>query len=1142
MFSGVRYYLSESLDSESRSNLEYVLNQHGAQRVNSAASPECTHIISNSSVFEGWQLVRQNAVVVTEAWVTRSVLFKKQQNPQHYSTDPGMLFSGVCACASELQTGDIEILSAGITSLGGQWRSGLAKDVTHLFVLQSGSEKYEHAMEFRGHTGLKVIVPHWFDDSVKLGVRDLDTKPYEWPEPEVFKSQGKLKSQDTSKRNIQLDPEKEVLLKIAAWSPSSKVPTAPRTKVYGGRKILLSTTLELGGRRKAIEAGIDRADGHVVSYEANDGGDPEEELNRVDECDIYITKFRTGPAYYKAVRARKTIGTLQWMFHVQATGVLTRPLDQLLHYPIPPKPIENFASHEITITNYTGEARDYLKKLIAAMGAQFTPTMSPRNTVLIAADTNNGAKTERAYAWSIPIVNHTWLEDCFVQWRNLTIGTEKYLSHPPGYNFYSCLGRRGYSKAVEDLEELVKREAEEEEEEDEEALKAGGMPPGTENSARDAKEVANAIEPDLTEVDEEPLVNGDSHDDDIEMRPMTPKSSPATSARGNIVAVSSSGRHGRVTQRPEKDRGDVSDEGETAVSRSKRKPAVMSSRRKSDGVGDADSAGQEVTKTNPSSSWIKRPKKKADGREAVAEGKRDSTGDKKGLKKFSPRKPARISDTEEDDVESEEELLKRHSTRKGKAKDDDHENDITITPTKKGESSRLPTKHTPVTPSRSQVSVVVPPFNLHQSPGTPRRANGANVSPAKSALVKSKSIHVSANEQAQENIRPTRISELSAPLSSPPSAAQRSSKRSAATKATQRLHDTIMPDVMLYQQEMKRSRSRKSLGPSSVPPEDSVSGKCRASTVHQDDDDDDEVVSTSRKGKEKAEEHSEDEVEKNGGRKDNRKGTKTHANSDTEHVSAHRKRKSGAKGAPDKEDTSEPGDDTEVEGRQQKKRKLAGGSSRDHSGSPSTIASVRMLTTQVTLNDNVNKALAKLGVKMASKPWDCTHLVVKQLVRTEKFLCAVAAGASIVTEKWAIDSAAAKKLLPEDKYILKDPAGEKKYNFLLKDALERARSRDGRFLDRQTFYVTPKVSLQTDPKMLKSLIIACGGQYMTQTPTQRILDASEDRHVISCPDDASIWRPFANKHPVYTYELLLTGILKQEIDWESDKFRVPGSF
>ena len=40
---------------------------------------------------------------------------------------------------------------------------------------------------------------------------------------------------------------------------------------------------------------------------------------------------------------------------------------------------------EITVTNYTGEAREYLKRMIEVMGAHFTPNMSPQNTVVIAA-------------------------------------------------------------------------------------------------------------------------------------------------------------------------------------------------------------------------------------------------------------------------------------------------------------------------------------------------------------------------------------------------------------------------------------------------------------------------------------------------------------------------------------------------------------------------------------------------------------------------------------------------------------------------------------------------------------------------------------------------------------------------------------
>ena len=48
---------------------------------------------------------------------------------------------------------------------------------------------------------------------------------------------------------------------------------------------------------------------------------------------------------------------------------------------------------------------------------------------------------------------------------------------------------------------------------------------------------------------------------------------------------------------------------------------------------------------------------------------------------------------------------------------------------------------------------------------------------------------------------------------------------------------------------------------------------------------------------------------------------------------------------------------------------------------------------------------------MTSRPSECTHLLAPQLVRTEKFLCALVVAPFILTEKWATRSAAAKKLL-----------------------------------------------------------------------------------------------------------------------------------
>ncbi len=78
------------------------------------------------------------------------------------------------------------------------------------------------------------------------------------------------------------------------------------------------------------------------------------------------------------------------------------PKEQFLHYPTPKEGVPDFADkvrqerisrtalivfQEITVTNYTGEAREYLKKLIELLGGKFSPQLSSSRThILIAAE------------------------------------------------------------------------------------------------------------------------------------------------------------------------------------------------------------------------------------------------------------------------------------------------------------------------------------------------------------------------------------------------------------------------------------------------------------------------------------------------------------------------------------------------------------------------------------------------------------------------------------------------------------------------------------------------------------------------------------------------------------------------------------
>ncbi|PPQ92154.1 hypothetical protein CVT25_008779 [Psilocybe cyanescens] len=586
--------------------------------------PALAIVVSDSLRFPGWEDIalrraqeagsgvpdavtgeeRRSVDVVTPRWVERSVVLGKLQHPSHYSADPAALFSGIVASATaSLPPADTLTLSAGIPALGGQWRAALTREVTHLFALHADSAEYATAMHFKPDTGVKVLLPHWFDDSVRMGVRGLEEAGYEWPDPRVLRvgpdallgsqkdknkekqkqkaGSGLTSSQDehpteideekarikrnlyitaarftpamgraappsdadlalvlgappaSSNANVNVDADTSGMLVVPASSllpaltASTANPAQPTTtaiatnnnvniNVWQGRRILLSRTLQLtGARRASVQAGIERAGGVVVRYEGDgDEGDGEEqeaahaqedqqgkegagggekekekvgtgegeknaagqqkeqenatdagartptrtlsrqerrrrrrEAEKVPECDVLVTRWREGRGYVQAVRTHKLIGTLAWLFHVQACGVLSHPMNQLLHYPVPKRRIEGFYHHVITVTNYTGEAREYIKKLVFAMGATFTPSMSGQNTVLVAAYTS-GTKAAKAASWSIPIVNHTWLEDCFIAWRNLTPAHAKYILFAPGDDWSRRLGERGVSVGV----------------------------------------------------------------------------------------------------------------------------------------------------------------------------------------------------------------------------------------------------------------------------------------------------------------------------------------------------------------------------------------------------------------------------------------------------------------------------------------------------------------------------------------------------------------------------------------------------------------------------------------------------------------------------------------------------------------------
>ncbi|KAI0083353.1 hypothetical protein BDY19DRAFT_1060990 [Irpex rosettiformis] len=1265
LFDDVFYYLSKTILPDHRSRLGQILDLNGGTSVE-LNDPRLTHWISATPTAPLDNLPGgSSAHAVTPLWVERTLVLSTPQDTEFYSPDPTMLFSGVVATSCSLSSSDNEVLSAGITSLGGQWRSALTKDVTHVFALGGGSAKFETAMHFKEGTGMKVVVPHWFDNVVRLGIRGLDTDEYEWPELRVFKGE------EGRKKGRGLSVEKKALYDTALGG--SPVPEEGGS-VWKGVKIVLGSSLELNdSQREAHKADIERGGGEVLEFAT-----AEEELDRIGQTDVYVTRFRSGRAFVKAYRLKKTIGTLPWLWYVRATGSLSNPLHQLLHYPIPNRPIDGFAGHIITITNYTGKDREYIKKLITTMGAEFTASMSGKNTVVVAAFIS-GIKTTKAISWQIPVVNHLWLEDCFSQWRNLSPATsERYVAFSPAVDYGSVLTEeRGLGAVVGrgyDQEELAEMEKEVEQEEEDGVIqesmpsqpRKGILKNASMQSLRSAQEVEDVVAPSVRgygqSQDKDGVGLGDvsmggyqdidvpinivdgrlslSEDEGDVVAPRTPvKRGRGRPRKGSVGGTPASRKSAGTPGSGKSARGaaryseDEESRPRKLVRRVGRPPS--SSRQSSTKENDSDVEGRSTMalvepglessarKGSVIKTYRTRSRSRSQSRPRTTPGK----GKERALS---------INSSDEDEDEEDGENVKVGETRRGGVPSDTEGEGSGGHGVKRGrgrprkigrpskvisdgeeeEGGKPP--HTPKTPRKFErrVSVVLPTLKQVRSASRQRSdvderreeedvvevvkekevvdsAPAQDAFPAKVGKKRGRPRKNSIKEPVEperegedvvevvneEETSPTKVGKKRGrprknPVKEPAHHPEKEregvvevvneKEETSPTKVGKkrgrpRKNPVEEPVEPIRRPEENKDKEPELMPPPQAKPTTSVKSTMKPKAKVQPPlppPPPKTTPETSKAGPSKVVAVQETPTRTPSSRSAATKATKRlHEEVMPDVVSFQREMKNGGvKGVGEEGSGGGRGVKRGVVGegredgseRERKRVKMdevetAKGQKKPTSDARSAEESdVVVMTTQVNLPDDVIKAFAKLGGKFTTKPQECTHLVARSIVRTEKFLYAMAVGAHVVSVNWVEMCVAKKTILPADGYTLKDPTNEEKFGFKLSDALKRAGEKKGKLFEGKTFYVTPKVPVDT--KLMKNVITLGGGQFSTQTPTARILKGSSNRVVVSSPGDIAIWRPLLEAgFPVYSQELVLTGMLRQEVDWEGREMRVADS-
>ncbi|KAL2828917.1 BRCT domain-containing protein [Aspergillus cavernicola] len=425
---------SKDLSPDTAHQLASTLEENGGEPVvyeSPADFPdlaEFSHIMSNTIDFPEFDAANEALIpVVKPQWMQASLSRRKLANPRQYSPDPRLFLNDVVVTCGDIPEGDKDAIIGGVLAKGGLYNSRVTQLCTHLVDLSLDSDKARVIQERR--LSVKIVLPHWFDDCLKLG-RRIDERPYTLPDPEILRAAPDAPIRSTESRDI-----------IGASTPEPSTlptpitsPVKSKLNVFHGKVVMLSPDLGIGSHLQKIIAELIKEGGGQM-------------MSDVSKATTLVCRFREGFAYRMASRLNKDVGNLSWLYHIMTYNTWTSPYRRLLHYPVPRTPIPGFEKFKISLSNYIGEARSYLENLITATGAECTKTLRQENTHLVTAH-DNSEKCAAARDWGLHVVNHLWLEESYAKWKLQPESDPRYTYFPRRTNLGEVVGQTRLDKSA----------------------------------------------------------------------------------------------------------------------------------------------------------------------------------------------------------------------------------------------------------------------------------------------------------------------------------------------------------------------------------------------------------------------------------------------------------------------------------------------------------------------------------------------------------------------------------------------------------------------------------------------------------------------------------------------------------------------
>ncbi|XJO73502.1 hypothetical protein BDV3_004477 [Batrachochytrium dendrobatidis] len=354
----------------------------------SSSYPEGTLIITKELLpINSAKNLRQ----ITPLWVDKVILHKRFCGPEFYSPDPVKFCSGIVAyCEDQIPTCDVEVIYGGLEAFGGQWRTKLTDDTTHLIALSDTTETSRKAQAMKS---VKIILPHYFDDCFLLR-RYCPDDAYLFPNP-------RIRAKDI--RDV-FSAKAESLSAIDSELAAASLASAKVDDPF------------LQGHTLFIDP-ISRKDSHLTQFldSVKEAGATISSIYESGKTTIAVMDFQNNIYFRQALIDGVIVGTFRWLQAIVATKAISSPQLAPLHFPRPATPIKGADQLIISVSNYAGTAREDIATMAVHIGAQFTRSMTNSNTHLVCSS-QTGTKYIKALEWNIHIVNHLWIEETYVHW------------------------------------------------------------------------------------------------------------------------------------------------------------------------------------------------------------------------------------------------------------------------------------------------------------------------------------------------------------------------------------------------------------------------------------------------------------------------------------------------------------------------------------------------------------------------------------------------------------------------------------------------------------------------------------------------------------------------------------------------------